>query len=726
MPAPRRTRLAVTSLEGRAVPAALAGFNDTLGVDADPTPNSPYQVGGTLAGQGGAEPGWKEGWQQRHGTPDEEVVQSAVVFEGDGALHILGPSTTGVHRGFADAVAVGVVTVSQWMYLPGGGGIAQYLTDESNDDAATTTAAQWAAGAGGDFSIVDGGTWEDTGIPVPVQEWFQVDVRVDMTARTFEFFVNGTQYQSPDPLNFRGNPAVLDNIDYFVEGTAGGYVDALQVTTSDIPRGDQYAVAAGTPLAVGAPGVLANDVINQPAPQAVLVSPPNYFTQFQLNPDGSFTYTPAPGFAGLDWFRYRIVDGGVASAVATVALTVTAANPSAQDDAYEVPIAGLLAVPAATGVLANDAGGGGALHAALVSPPAVGALDLHDDGSFTFTCPPDFHGSTTFTYKATDGAADSNVATVTLTRPAFVTVSGGTLTLRGTRGGDAVRLRPVAHGGVAVEMNTPLGVVSQVAFPQPGIRRFTLIDADLGAGDDRFDSSALGVPVRVVGGAGADVIRTGRGDDVVFGDEADGSGAGGDWIDAGNGNNTVVDGDGNNVVRTGSGRDAVTVGDGHNDVETGAGRDTVTAGSGGSFIDAGAGNDQVTVAGGANWVQGGSGNDVLVGGSGDDVLDGGAGKDLLVGGLGADLLVGGAGSDILMDGTVGLTSPGTDSLPAVLAAFVPTSHSALVALSARLTVTPDAASTDSLTGGAGTDWFWSADGLDVLDRLGTEPRNAVT
>src|SRR5204863_350204 len=44
-----------------------------------------------------------------------------------------------------------------------------------------------------------------------------------------------------------------------------------------------------------------------------------------------------------------------------------------------------------------------------------GALTLNPNGSFTFTPTLNFNGPATFTYKANDGTADSNTATVTLT-----------------------------------------------------------------------------------------------------------------------------------------------------------------------------------------------------------------------------------------------------------------------------------------------------------------------
>jgi len=50
-----------------------------------------------------------------------------------------------------------------------------------------------------------------------------------------------------------------------------------------------------------------------------------------LNADGSFIYTPNPGFSGSDGFLYAAHDGTAASAAATVSVTVGAAGPDAVD-----------------------------------------------------------------------------------------------------------------------------------------------------------------------------------------------------------------------------------------------------------------------------------------------------------------------------------------------------------------------------------------------------------
>jgi hypothetical protein len=54
---------------------------------------------------------------------------------------------------------------------------------------------------------------------------------------------------------------------------------------------------------------------------AVVVSEPAHGS-LTLNPDGSFTYTPASKFLGIDAFTYQVTDGTQASAPEMVALTV--------------------------------------------------------------------------------------------------------------------------------------------------------------------------------------------------------------------------------------------------------------------------------------------------------------------------------------------------------------------------------------------------------------------
>jgi hypothetical protein len=177
---------------------------------------------------------------------------------------------------------------------------------------------------------------------------------------------------------------------------------------------DAYATEMDVPLAVAAPGVLANDAgIGTLAPQ--LVDGPTNGT-LDLRADGSFTYAPAEGFMGDDEFTYRVVAGLESSAPATVRIAVRPPHvpPHAADDAYDMAQGGVLDVDA-PGVLANDTGAEGAtLEAMLAVPPADGTIVLHGDGSFTYTPAPDFSGTDQFTYTVTDGHGESAPATVTI------------------------------------------------------------------------------------------------------------------------------------------------------------------------------------------------------------------------------------------------------------------------------------------------------------------------
>jgi uncharacterized delta-60 repeat protein len=110
----------------------------------------------------------------------------------------------------------------------------------------------------------------------------------------------------------------------------------------------------------------------------------------------------------------RYVDSTAITGSDTVAVQ-DPAGPAAYNDAYTASENTPLTVSTAAGVLANDTDSSGTLTAVQLSNPANGTVTLNADGSFTYTPNSGFIGTDTFTYKATDGTSDSNVATVTVT-----------------------------------------------------------------------------------------------------------------------------------------------------------------------------------------------------------------------------------------------------------------------------------------------------------------------
>ena len=190
---------------------------------------------------------------------------------------------------------------------------------------------------------------------------------------------------------------------------------------SPLAVSDAYTVEVDHVLTVAvSTGVLANDSdADGDALTAQMLSGPSYGT-IALNADGSFTYTPTSGFFGDDAFTYQASDGLALSNAATVTLTVSDSSvdqpPVAVNDAYAVDQDGILTVNAATGVLANDSDADGDnLTALLIGSPINGTLSLDDDGAFIYTPNDGFSGTDAFTYMASDGAANSAEATVTIT-----------------------------------------------------------------------------------------------------------------------------------------------------------------------------------------------------------------------------------------------------------------------------------------------------------------------
>jgi VCBS repeat-containing protein len=86
-------------------------------------------------------------------------------------------------------------------------------------------------------------------------------------------------------------------------------------------------------------------------------------------------------------------------------------------------------------VLTNDTDvEGNSLTAVLVTGPAHGSVSLNADGSFTYTPTSAYSGSDSFTYRASDGTTNGNIATVTITDTIAPTAVDVQTTNAGTSG----------------------------------------------------------------------------------------------------------------------------------------------------------------------------------------------------------------------------------------------------------------------------------------------------
>jgi hypothetical protein len=183
-----------------------------------------------------------------------------------------------------------------------------------------------------------------------------------------------------------------------------------------LANADSYTATHDASFSEPAPGVLANDTGGGTL-TATLVSGPAHASSFTLNPDGSFNYTPAPGYAGADSFTYEAVSSdGESSTPQTVSLTVTGAAPtitSAASAAFTVGQPGSFTVTAP-----------GAPYPSISESPALPAgLTLKDNGNGTATISgtpaAGTGGSYPLTVTATngEGAAATQTLTLTVTAP---------------------------------------------------------------------------------------------------------------------------------------------------------------------------------------------------------------------------------------------------------------------------------------------------------------------
>ncbi len=191
-------------------------------------------------------------------------------------------------------------------------------------------------------------------------------------------------------------------------------VNLIPVNDPPVANNDTYNTNEDTPLNGD---VLSNDTdIEGSSLTAVLINGTSHGT-LSLNGNGSFTYKPSANYNGSDSFTYKANDGSVDSNTAFVTITVISVNddPVANNDAYTVAEDEILEMTR-LGVLSNDTDSdGNFLTAVKVANPSHGTLDFNENGSFTYSPFTHYNGTDSFTYKANDGTANSETATVLIT-----------------------------------------------------------------------------------------------------------------------------------------------------------------------------------------------------------------------------------------------------------------------------------------------------------------------
>jgi hypothetical protein len=238
---------------------------------------------------------------------------------------------------------------------------------------------------------------------------------------------------------------------------------------------DSYATRAGDTLIVAADGFLANDLDPEGgAVAAVSIQDGVDNGTLSAFADGRFSYTPDPGFSGVDSFTYRMQDPDGNTALATVFITVLEnLPPVARDDSYAVAAGGTLDIAAEFGFLLNDTDPeGGAVSAVSIQDGVDnGTLSAFADGRFTYTPDAGFSGVDSFVYRMQDPDGNTALATVYIT----VSAAGDPLLAQDdsyvTREGEALII--AAAGFLTNDLDPEGGAVTAVSI-QDGVDNGTL------------------------------------------------------------------------------------------------------------------------------------------------------------------------------------------------------------------------------------------------------------
>jgi large repetitive protein len=209
-------------------------------------------------------------------------------------------------------------------------------------------------------------------------------------------------YNGSDSFTFKVNDGTVDSPSALVSIAVNPVNDAPTCTT---PQSDT--TSEDTPKSIT---MVCTDVDGDPLTYSIVSGPSH--GSLSSGTSGTRTYTPDANYNGSDSFTFKANDGSADSNVATFDLTITAANdaPScatpqsdttAEDTSKSITM--VCTDPDVDGLTYN-----------IVSGPSHGSLSSGTSGTRTYTPDANYNGSDSFTFKANDGSADSNVATFDL------------------------------------------------------------------------------------------------------------------------------------------------------------------------------------------------------------------------------------------------------------------------------------------------------------------------
>jgi large repetitive protein len=371
------------------------------------------------------------------------------------------------------------------------------------------------------------GTLEDVPVNIIVLG-NDVDSESGLTIKDFTDPANGavtlgpddTLTYSPDADTFGTDSFEYTVTDGELESTATVTIMVIGVNDHPSANDDSDSTLEDTPVTTD---VTANDFdVDGDTLKVTEVSTPPDNGIATVNDNGAITYTPNPDFNGTDSYTYSLFDTGLTdTAVVTISVTSVNDAPMAAnisdflDEDFFLPIT----------LVAIDADGD-ALDYTINDAPLFGSLSgIAPDVVYTPNA--DYHGLDSFTYIVSDGLADSNVATVSITvnpinddtvaindtattnedAPVNIAVLGNDTDVDGGAPSVTGASDPL-NGTAIVEANNTVTYIPDANFFGTDTFDYTVSDGDL---TDTGTVTVTVNPVNDAPAAGAQTVNTGEG-----------------------------------------------------------------------------------------------------------------------------------------------------------------------------------------------------------------------
>jgi hypothetical protein len=223
-------------------------------------------------------------------------------------------------------------------------------------------------------------------------------------------YTPSTNFNGADSLTFR----VSDGTNLSAVATIS--INVTPVNDAPFANNQSVNTSEDTALPITLTG---SDVEGSSLTFSIVGSPLNGTVTGLNTNTGALTYTPGTNFNGADSFTFRVNDGSLNSALATVSITVTPLNdaPIANNDIAGTP----KNVPVTINVLANDSDVDGNPISLTSASATNGTVNIVGTNLF-FTPASNYLGQVVLGYSITDGQGGNASAVV------FVTVTPGTNT----------------------------------------------------------------------------------------------------------------------------------------------------------------------------------------------------------------------------------------------------------------------------------------------------------